>query len=223
MELPAAAVATTRERAASGPWASQPRRRAIAAHCPARPGIDRRSSACRSMRPWSRGPKRQRRPRSVVTQPAVHTEPAGGGPQRAPAVTGQGTKPKTAKPQSGLHSGTAKYESSHPLPRALRAPAYKAADHQDRPHPTVELEPTPPGASILLLAAVPPACHKQRSLAVSSGQSRSLRQGRWTGRPPLTWTGRGAGNCMACKGSRLGSALPCPAGRSVPVAEDRSA
>jgi hypothetical protein len=51
------------------------------------------------------------------------------------------------------------------------------------------------------LPAVPPACHKQRSPAVSSGQSRSLREGRHGGYLPLT-SGVGAGrNCMACKGS----------------------
>jgi hypothetical protein len=55
-----------------------------------------------------------------------------------------------------------------------------------------------PGSSS---AAVPPACHKQRSRAVSSGHSRSLRGGRWTGRPSLTWGGGGGRNCMACKGS----------------------
>ena len=40
--------------------------------------------------------------------------------------------------------------------------------------------------------AVPPACHKQRSPAVSSGQSRSLRGGRWAGRASLTWDGEKA-------------------------------
>jgi hypothetical protein len=57
--------------------------------------------------------------------------------------------------------------------------------------------------------AVPPACHKQRSPAVSSGQSRSLEDGRWTGRRSLTCGGDGGRTCMACKGSsrvRLGSA-----------------
>jgi hypothetical protein len=34
--------------------------------------------------------------------------------------------------------------------------------------------------------AVPPACHKQPSPAVSSGHSRSLEAGRWAGRRPLT-------------------------------------
>ncbi len=64
--------------------------------------------------------------------------------------------------------------------------------------------------------AVPPACHKQRSRAVCSGQSRSLETTVALGSGSLTWGGGGGRNCMACKGSRLGSALPCPAGRSGP-------
>jgi hypothetical protein len=38
-------------------------------------------------------------------------------------------------------------------------------------------EPSPPGTSIVVSPVVPPACHKQRSRAVCSGQQRSLRQG----------------------------------------------
>jgi hypothetical protein len=37
-------------------------------------------------------------------------------------------------------------------------------------------------------AGVPPTCHKQRSRAVCSGHSRSLREGRDAGHMPLTWT-----------------------------------
>jgi hypothetical protein len=55
--------------------------------------------------------------------------------------------------------------------------------------------------ALSFVPAVPPTCHKQRSPAVSSGQSRSLGQGRCAGRTPLTWGGGGARNCMACKGS----------------------
>jgi hypothetical protein len=36
--------------------------------------------------------------------------------------------------------------------------------------------------------AVPPACHKERSVAVCSGKARSLQGGRCAGRCPLTWT-----------------------------------
>jgi hypothetical protein len=49
--------------------------------------------------------------------------------------------------------------------------------------------------------AVPPACHKQRARAVTSGQSQSLRGGRWAGRTPSPGWGGGR-NCMACKRSR---------------------
>jgi hypothetical protein len=49
--------------------------------------------------------------------------------------------------------------------------------------------------------AVPPACHKQRSPAVPSGQSRSLREGRCARRTLLTCGGGEGRNCMACKGS----------------------
>jgi hypothetical protein len=53
--------------------------------------------------------------------------------------------------------------------------------------------------------AVPPACHKQRAPAVSSGQSRSLRGGRRAGHQLLTWGKGGGRNCMACKRSRARS------------------
>jgi hypothetical protein len=58
------------------------------------------------------------------------------------------------------------------------------------------------GAS-LFLPAVPPTCHKQRSRAVSGGQSRLLREGPNAGHRPLTWAIGTVRNCMACKGSRL--------------------
>jgi hypothetical protein len=51
--------------------------------------------------------------------------------------------------------------------------------------------------------AVPPACHKQRSRAVCSGQSRSLETTVALGSGSLTWGGGGGRNCMACKGSML--------------------
>ena len=49
--------------------------------------------------------------------------------------------------------------------------------------------------------AVPPACHKQRSRAVCSGQSRSLQTTVALGSGSLTWGGGGGRNCMAGKGS----------------------
>ena len=66
-------------------------------------------------------------------------------------------------------------------------------------------EPLPPRARWSFSSAVPPACHKQRSPAVSSGQSRSLHAGRWAGRTCLTWGGGGGRNCMVRKRScRIG-------------------
>jgi hypothetical protein len=80
---------------------------------------------------------------------------------------------------------------------------------RDGPHPQAKLEP-PPGTSIVVVPAVPPACHKQRSPAVSSRQPRSLRGRRWTGRTSLTWGSAGARNYMTCKRSptRIDPAVP---------------
>jgi hypothetical protein len=98
------------------------------------------------------------------------------------------------------------------LPRALRTLAHEAVVAGDGPHPLGQLGAVTVrcGASSFS-SAVPPACHKQRSPAVSSGQSRSLREARWAG---LNGSDLGWGrtrNCMACKGSdrsALGLTLP---------------
>jgi hypothetical protein len=68
-------------------------------------------------------------------------------------------------------------------------------------------EPSPPRREASSFSpAVPPTCHKQRYLAVCSGQPRSLEGSRWAGRWSLTWGGGVARTCMACKGSdRRGS------------------
>jgi hypothetical protein len=57
-------------------------------------------------------------------------------------------------------------------PRSLPA----VADDALRPSVSGEVEPLPLGGSIVVLAAVPPACHRQRTRAVSSGQPRSVRE-----------------------------------------------
>jgi hypothetical protein len=88
------------------------------------------------------------------------------------------------------------------LSRALQALIHEAVVTEDGPHPRAELGSRRlqvPASSFS--PAVPPACHKQRAPAVSSGQSRSIQGGRWAGRRPATWGGGGARNCMACKGS----------------------
>src|SRR4029453_947489 len=74
-------------------------------------------------------------------------------------------------------------------------------------------------------------CHKQRSPAVSSGQSRSVQKGRRTGPGALTWGGGGGRNCMACKGSGVqipsappqvsGPLRPRPSANRPPRAADR--
>jgi hypothetical protein len=55
-------------------------------------------------------------------------------------------------------------------------------------------------------------CHKQRSRTVSSGHSRSLRDGRCTGRLPVTCSVGTARHCMACKGSGSIVSPSTPAG-----------
>ena len=80
-----------------------------------------------------------------------------------------------------------------------------------RPHPAVELETSPPGGNPHSSPAVPPACHKQRSRAVCSGQSRSIGGGRWAGLrlPDLGWGRRPKLHGMQgvkadCGGARAG-------------------
>jgi hypothetical protein len=67
--------------------------------------------------------------------------------------------------------------------------AHEAVVTEDGPHPAAELEPCGQVRAPSFSPAVPPACHKQRSRAVCSGQSRSLEAGRWAGlrRPDLGW------------------------------------
>jgi hypothetical protein len=131
-------------------------------------------------------------------------------------------RPPAQQPSRSLPGGVSEFESPTQLPRALRA------SQRDNGHPGTGLTLRPSWSrrrqarAWSLVPAVPPTCHKQRSRAVSSGQSRSLRGGRDAVYMPLTWSAGGGRNCMACKESRLGSALPCPAGRSGPFAEDRS-
>ena len=110
-------------------------------------------------------------------------------------------------------------ESSHP---GCREPSglfpTRRRVTEDGPRPLGALEPSPPGSSIVVLTGratrVPQAAGTggiQRTITVTS-----RRPVGWAPVPDLGWGG--ARNCMVCKGSRLSSALPCPAGRSVPGA-----
>ena len=90
------------------------------------------------------------------------------------------------------------------LPRALRALPTSSAVIEERPRPSLDPEPIAVACGTSSFSpAVPPTCHKQRSPAVSSGQSRSLGEGGLAGHTPLTWGGGGGRNCMTCKRSRL--------------------
>jgi hypothetical protein len=62
--------------------------------------------------------------------------------------------------------------------RAASRLANETVVTRGEPHPTCERGASPTGASRIVLTGVPLACHKQRSPAVSSGQSRSLQEGR---------------------------------------------
>jgi len=56
---------------------------------------------------------------------------------------------------------------------------------QDGPHPPVELGAAATWRTTSFWPAVPPVCHKQRSRAVSSGQSRSHGEDHRAGRRSL--------------------------------------
>jgi hypothetical protein len=101
------------------------------------------------------------------------------------------------------------------LPRTPSGLANDAVVAVDGPHPPDELGAVDREVRASSSSpAVAPACHKERSRAVCSGQSRSTGGGRSTGRTSLTWDGGGGRNCMACKGS--GVQIPSAAPRSEP-------
>ena len=81
------------------------------------------------------------------------------------------------------------------LPRALRALASKASEQLGRASLSARAGSRRPQlGSIIVLAAVPPTCHKQRVREVSSGQPRSIGEGCRAGRSPLTWETEAARN-----------------------------
>jgi hypothetical protein len=105
-------------------------------------------------------------------------------------------------PQATVGVRTAKFRPPR-LPRALLALANEAAVAEgDGPTQRTSWGPRRQIRASSYSPPVPLACHEQRSRAVSSGQSRSLRDGRCAGGGPLTWTVGTARNCMACKRSK---------------------
>jgi hypothetical protein len=179
-------------------------------------------------RPRSRSTERRRHPRTEGPEPAeivVALVRAGSARHRTPLVLAghQWARPAHKNRRShglrrsrlGRPSSSGPGSSPHPGCCGPPALANKAGITRDGPHPPVQLvtvavTPEPPFSP-----AVPPACHKQRSRAVSSGQPRSHREGRWAGCTLLTWGGGGGRNCMACKRSRLDR--PCRARPADPV------
>jgi hypothetical protein len=118
------------------------------------------------------------------------------------------SRPRTVVDLLNVQQGAS--GGQHPaldLPRALWALAHEAVVTKDRPHPLAEREAVATGGASPFSPAVPPACHKQRSPAVSSGQPRSLTEGLCAWQASLTWGGGGGRNCMACKGSPVVSVV----------------
>jgi hypothetical protein len=95
-------------------------------------------------------------------------------------------------------------ESPHPAAASPLGSCHEAVGHRGRASPYGRAGSRRRQARASSFSpAVPPMCHKQRSPALSSGQSRSLGEGGCAGRTPLTWGGGVGRNCMACKGSGI--------------------
>ena len=73
--------------------------------------------------------------------------------------------------------GGPEFESPTRLPRALRALAHEAVVTEDRLHPSGRAGAVAATCERSSFLPAVPTCHKQRSPAVSNGQSRLLRGG----------------------------------------------
>jgi hypothetical protein len=78
----------------------------------------------------------------------VHAEPAGGGVQRARAVT-TGNKEAQVRPPTELRPGLLpgggpEFESPHPAAASPTGSCPRSGGHRGRAHPAIELEPSPP-------------------------------------------------------------------------------
>ena len=137
------------------------------------------------------------------------------GHQWSPTVTRNGRSAgQRSRYQAALDEAGRSSSLPTRLPRALRALAHDAWSPWMSLTLRSSWEPTPPlGGASSFAPIVPPACHKQRAPAVSSGQSRSLREDGWAGRRPLTLGGKEPG-LMACKGSPVPVIMPAIWGRA---------
>jgi hypothetical protein len=148
------------------------------------------------------------------------------GHERSADVT-RNRRPRRLQPPdlAGRGQATWIFESLHPAAASPSGSCPRGDGSPRTAHLLAELEPSSPCGSSSFSSTVPPTCHKQRSPAVCSGQSRSLGEGGWAGRTPLTWDGGRARNCMACKGSgvQIPSAPPPHNRRSTVVSRPASA
>jgi hypothetical protein len=118
---------------------------------------------------------------------------------------------------SAFRMGDVEFESPHPAAASPPRSCPQAGGHR---RTGLTLRPSGAVAARHEHRRSRRPCHPR---ATSSGHERypavnhgHCHRGRCAARRPLTCGGKATRNCMACKGSRLGSALPCPAGRSVP-------
>jgi hypothetical protein len=144
------------------------------------------------------------------------------GLQRSPAVTTGAKEPQvrppTQRPPGSLPGGGPEFESPDPAAASPLGSCHETVVHRRRATPSTQAGNRYLQVQALSFSpAVPPTCHKQRARAVSSGQSRSLRDGRCAACGPLTRTVDMARHCMACKGSLEITALAAiPFARSEP-------
>jgi hypothetical protein len=109
--------------------------------------------------------------------------PEASGAQRAPRVsTNHRSTARCGHEQAALREVGGVRVSPPGCREPLRALGHEAVDYRGRASPSGWVGSRYRQVrAASFLPAVPPACHKQRSPAVSSGQSRSLEGGRWAG------------------------------------------
>jgi hypothetical protein len=146
--------------------------------------------------PGRGGPERRRRPRPDGTgEPRSVLGPCRTGTPGARAVA-SGHQGKTRIPGRWLPSSSSRHEASGQIRLWSRRSEGRVSPPAAASPPALGHEAVVTEAGLTLwlswsrrrhvdassfLPAVPPACHKQRSPAVSSGQSRSFREGRHGG------------------------------------------
>ena len=86
------------------------------------------------------------------------------------------------QPPGITSGGGPEFESPYPTAASPSALAHDSVVTRGLPHSPTSWGRCSQVRASTFSPAVPPACHKQRSPAVSSGQSRSLEAGRWAGR-----------------------------------------